>query len=162
MQIRPLQLDEWTVFRDLRLRALADSPDSFAQSLADGRARGDEYWMALTRSVTEPGGQVMFVVEEAGQPVGLAFGLLDAEAADCAHVGGMWMDPAARGRGADRALLEAVVAWAKARGCRRLELWVTEANAAAVRLYRHGGFQETGRRDVLPFEPSAPGRAHGA
>ncbi len=62
----------------------------------------------------------------------------------------MWVAPEVRGRGAGQALLDAVGVWARARGLERLELWVTEGNSAAARLYRRAGFIETGARDVLP------------
>jgi len=46
----------------------------------------------------------------------------------------------ARGRGVGAALLEAVVARARERGCRRIELDVSEANEPALRLYERFGF----------------------
>ena len=154
MRIRELRRHEWALFRELRLRALAESPDAFGRRLVDELARTDADWMRLTESVTTPGGQVMLVAEEAGRPLGLAFGIFDKERAKTGHVGGMWVEPAARGRGAGRSLLDAAIAWARSRGLDRLELWVTEGNAPAVRLYEQAGFADTGRRDVLPSNPA--------
>ena len=150
MRIRELERHEWALFRELRLRALAESPDAFARTLADARAESDAYWVRLTESVTTPGGQVMLVAEAEGRPVGLTFGLFDKERAKTGHVGGMWVDPAARGRGAGQTLLDSAIAWARARELDRLELWVTEGNGAAVRLCERAGFADTGRRDTLP------------
>ena len=59
------------------------------------------------------------------------------------------VDPAARGRGAGRLLVEAVATWAAGTGAERLELCVTEANDPAVALYHTAGFEPTGGRDVL-------------
>ena len=70
------------------------------------------------------------------------------------HVGGMWVDPGVRGRGAGRALVDAAIVWARSRGLDRLELWVTKGNGPAVRLYERAGFADTGRRDVLPSNPA--------
>ena len=154
MDVRLLRRNDAALFRDLRLRALADAPDAFAQTLADAEAQPDAYWERLTRSVTEPGGQVMFVAEDGAPPVGLVFGLLDPKRPSVARVGGMWVAPEARSRGAGRALLGAVVAWARERGLGTLELWVTEGNSAAARLYRRAGFVETGARAVLPANPA--------
>ncbi len=55
----------------------------------------------------------------------------------------------ARRGGLGRALVEAAVARAQARGCRRIELDVNEDNEAARRLYSACGFT---------FEPKPPGR----
>jgi GNAT superfamily N-acetyltransferase len=48
----------------------------------------------------------------------------------------------ARGNGLGRALVERVIAAARERGCRRVELDANEDNAAAVALYRRFGFSE--------------------
>ena len=110
--------------------------------------------MRLTESVTISGGQVMLVAEEEGRPLGLAFGLFDKERPKTGHVGGMWVDSSARGLGAGQALLDSAIAWARMRGLESLELWVTEGNGAALRLYERLGFADTGRRDVLPSNPA--------
>ena len=154
MRVRELERREWALYRELRLRALAESPDSFGRRLVDELARPDAEWIRLTESVTTPGGQVMLVAEEAGRPVGLAFGIFDKDRAKTGHVGGMWVEPEARGRGAGQALLDSAIAWARARELDRLELWVTEGNGAAVRLYERAGFTDTGRRDVLRSNPA--------
>jgi GNAT superfamily N-acetyltransferase len=154
MRIRELERHEWALFRELRLRALADSPDAFARTLAEALGANDAYWVKLTESVTVPGGQVMLVAEVESRPVGLAFGLFDKEREKIGHVGGMWVDPGARGRGAGRALLDAAIAWARSRALDRLELWVTKGNAPAERLYERAGFADTGRRDALASNPA--------
>lgn len=154
MRIRDLEPHEWALIRELRLRALADSPDAFARTLAEALGENDAYWVRLAGSVTKPGGQVMRIAEVDGRPVGLAFGLFDKERAATGHVGGMWVEPEARGRGVGCALLESVIAWGRARALDRLELWVTEGNGTAVRLYERAGFADTGRRDALASNPA--------
>src|SRR5882672_6858237 len=42
--IRRLTRDEWREYRELRLRALADSPDAFTTTLAQAQARDDADW----------------------------------------------------------------------------------------------------------------------
>src|SRR4051812_44071170 len=64
----------------------------------------------------------------------------------------LYVDEAARGAGLGRALMEATLARARARGCRRVELDVNEANEPAQRLYGSFGFSATantyGARDL--------------
>lgn len=55
-------------------------------------------------------------------------------------VGGLGVDPAAQGRGVGRALMEAAVDEARARGARKLALRVLGGNATARRLYEGCGF----------------------
>jgi GNAT superfamily N-acetyltransferase len=152
--IRRLRPDEADLFRDLRLRALEESPASFAETSTEMAAQPPEYWARLTASVTRPDGQVMFVAEEDGQPVGLVFGLFDRDDAALGHLGGMWVEPGWRRRGVGRALATAVIAWARERKLRALELWVTEGNRGAIELYAAHGFTATGEEDVLPSDPS--------
>jgi [ribosomal protein S18]-alanine N-acetyltransferase len=52
-------------------------------------------------------------------------------------------------RGAGRALVDAVLAWAAERGAERVRTSVTEGNAAATRLYAAAGFADTGEREPL-------------
>jgi ribosomal protein S18 acetylase RimI-like enzyme len=64
----------------------------------------------------------------------------------------LYVDAAARGAGLGHALVEATLDRARARGCRRVELDVNEANEAAQRLYDSFGFSATsnsyGARDL--------------
>jgi GNAT superfamily N-acetyltransferase len=64
----------------------------------------------------------------------------------------LFVDAAARGAGLGRALLDATLDRARARGCRRIELDVNERNDAALRLYGSFGFSATanpyGARDL--------------
>lgn len=154
MRIRELERREWALFRELRLRSLADSPDAFARRFVDEQIQPDAHGIRLTESVTAPGGQVMLVAEEDGRALGLVFGLLDKELLNTGHVGGMWVDPGARGTGAGRALLNAAIDWARSRELERLELRVTEGNDSARRRYEAAGFSDTGQRDALPSNPT--------
>jgi GNAT superfamily N-acetyltransferase len=64
----------------------------------------------------------------------------------------LFVDESARVRGLGRALMEATLDRARARGCRRVELDTNERNDAALRLYGSFGFSATanayGGRDL--------------
>lgn len=60
------------------------------------------------------------------------------------HCNGLAVDPAARTRGVGRALMEAVIAEARARGGRRFTLRVFAPNEPARRLYERLGFEIEG------------------
>jgi GNAT superfamily N-acetyltransferase len=127
--------------RDLRLRALSDSPDSFGEAFADVATRPSSYWDDLTRSVTEPKRNVMFLACEDEHVLGSTYGLLDRERSDAGRVGGMWVEPTWRRRGVGRALLQEVFSWAHDRGLTRLGLWAPAHSPAAISLYRRAGFR---------------------
>ena len=154
MKVRHLEPGEAALFKTLRLRALADAPYAFAHAHAEIAAKPDTYWEELTRSVTGPGRHVMLLAEDDGAAVGMAFGVLPRtdDRPDVPHLGGMWVEPAARGRGIGRALVEGVVQWAREQGFHVIALWVTEGNEPAIGLYTRLGFARTGRTDRLPTD----------
>ncbi len=53
------------------------------------------------------------------------------------------LDPAARRRGAGRALLQAAIEWFRDRKVARVMLWTSTANAAARQLFEQAGFRPT-------------------
>lgn len=150
MRIRTLEPHEITLHRDIRLRALRDSPYSFAETAEEAEARPFSYWEELTRSVTEPDRHVMFLACEGNAVCGSAYGLRDRENGDTAHIGGTWVAASHRRQGVGRALVHAVFSWARENGFKRLRLWAPSENAAALALYRQAGFKDTGHRRPLP------------
>ena len=154
MHIRTLEPHEVDLHREVRLRALADAPEAFGVVVAEVEAQPMSYWEDLTRAVTGPGGQVMFLACEDDTVLGSAYGLLERDRREAGRVGGMWVAPAARRRGIGRALLHAVMAWARGRHLTHLGLWAPAHSPAAVALYRQSGFRETGRRGPLPHHPT--------
>jgi ribosomal protein S18 acetylase RimI-like enzyme len=154
MQIRTLEPHEVHLHREIRLRALADAPDSFGEVVSEAEAQPISYWEELTRSVTEPGRHVMFLACEDDTVLGSAYGLLDRAQREAGRIGGMWVAPAARRRGIGRALLHTVMAWARGRQLTHLRLWAPAHSPAAVALYRQAGFRETGRRRPVPNNPA--------
>jgi GNAT superfamily N-acetyltransferase len=149
ISVRELQADEWPVYRDLRLRALEDSPDAFARTLAEEQGRPDSEWSRLVVSSATSPSQISLLAELDRRAVGLAYGRIEAEAPEVAQLYAMWVEPAARRRGVGRALVDAVAAWARSASARSLILRVTEGNTAAARLYEHAGFLPTSERALL-------------
>lgn len=76
---------------------------------------------------------------------------------DWAGVFDMATHPAARGRGAARAVLAALARWAARRGAGRLYLQVEHANAPALRLYGRAVFTE-----ICAYHYRCAGRAPGS
>lgn len=152
--LRPLSPDEVALHRDVRLRALRDSPASFGESFAEAAARPIAHWERLTRSVTAPSRQVMLLAHEGDDVLGSTYGLLDRERSDAGRVGGMWVEPTWRRRGVGRALLQEVLRWARAQHVQRLGLWAPAHSPAAIALYARAGFRDTGLRQPHPIDPS--------
>jgi len=135
----------WQRYRRIRLCALADTPDAFARTLAEEEAFAEADWRRRLSS-----GAAVFVAMRGGQDVGTATGSAWRERPGVAGLFGMWVAPAARRGGTGKALVCAVVEWARASGFEQLILDVADSNTAAIRLYQSMGFAPTGATGTLP------------
>jgi GNAT superfamily N-acetyltransferase len=146
VEVRRVGADEWQTLRDVRLRALEDSPDAFATRFDDARPRPEAWWTDWAAASADGDGQAMFLAWEGATAVGIVGTFVGQDGRRWLIA--MWTDPGARGRGVGRALVDATAAFARAAGSRELFLQVLEGNDAAASLYRSCGFEDTG-----PGEP---------
>jgi len=132
-ELRRLGPDDWDDFRDIRLRSLADSPDAFGSTLEREQAFTEDDWR---RRLTGP----VYVVDDP-TPVAVG-GMFDNEG--IGQIWGMWTDPAHRGRGHARRILDAVTPLLP-----RIQLHVNVANPVARTAYERYGFVGTGVLEQL-------------
>jgi predicted GNAT family acetyltransferase len=135
-ELRLLAPDDWEDFREIRMKALADSPDAFGSTLEREQGFTEADWR---RRLTGP----VYVIDEP-RPVSVG-GIFDN--AGSPHVWGMWTDPAHRGRGHARRILDALIPPGT-----RAQLDVNVSNGAARAVYERYGFVGTGQ-----LEPLRPG-----
>jgi len=146
VEVRRVRPDEWDALRDTRLRALEDAPEAFATRFEEARLRPDDWWIDWAARSAIGDSQAMFLAWEGAAPLGMV-GTFVAENGRRWLIA-MWTDPAARGRGVGRALVEATAEFARAAGSDHLFLQVMEGNESAASLYRSCGFE-----DIGPGEP---------
>jgi ribosomal protein S18 acetylase RimI-like enzyme len=133
--------DEWQLLRDMRLRALAESPGAFGST----HAREAEFDEAVWRDRTSR----MAYATHAGTPAGIVGAGVPDD--DSVELIAMWVAPEFRGRGVGGALVEWVIATARAQRRARIRLWHAEGNDAARRLYERFGFVETGEHPEVLY-----------
>ncbi len=139
---------DWARVRDLRLTALADTPDAFGSTLEREQSFVEAQWRQRLSSA------VTFIAQLDDQDAGMVTGLASEEPGT-AFLVGMWVSPAHRGAGIGRQLIAQLISWAQAEGFGRISLEVGDSNASARRLYKSLGFEPTGRTGTLP-----PPRTH--
>lgn len=147
--IRRVDEDDWQVVRDVRLRALRESPDAFGSSLAREESFAESHWRMRLR--TSP---TWVALDGDGAPRGLVSLVQEPGSPQSdRHVVSLWVAPEVRRQGLGWALLDAVTRGAAQDGAATVSLWVVDDNASAVDLYVRAGFERTGERQALPRDP---------
>ncbi|WP_042399246.1 GNAT family N-acetyltransferase [Streptacidiphilus carbonis] len=148
LELRILASDDWPLWRELRLAALAEAPSAFGSTLAEWTGAGDreERWRGRLEI---PGARDVVVVLD-GHPVGMASGVPAEEGAGVELIS-IWVSPAARGQGVGDLLIRAVEGWAVERQAKTLRLSVMPDNRQAIALYERHGFADCDESgDLLP------------
>lgn len=146
---RTLLPEEWETYRELRLAALAESPDAFGSTLAAEQTRSPAQWRDRLAAAQASGGDLPLVALMEELAVGLVWGKVDATDAALINVFQMWVAPAQRARGIGKALLGQVIAWAESINAKALQLGVTCGDTAANHLYASMGFRPIGSTEPL-------------
>ncbi len=143
MEIRQLTPSDAPVYREVRLRALREHAEAFTSS----HEEDEKLPLAATEKRLQPGGETRFWgAFDAGVLRGMV-GLEREHRVKTRHkakVVGMYVVPEAAGRALGRALLDRLVAEARASGVELLVLTVTDGNQAATALYERAGFHSFG------------------
>lgn len=147
VDLRVLTADDWTIWRAVRLAALAEAPQAFGASLADWQGAGDreERWRAR---LEVPGSYHVVAMLDAA-PAGMASGM-PSERDGTVELLSMWVAPYARGRGVGDLLVSAVTRWAEQRGADVVRLAVADGNEPAAALYERHGFGYAGETEMMP------------
>ncbi len=143
VEILVLEEDDWSTWRAVRLRALAEAPWAFGSKLEDWQGDGDTEARWRSRLSEVPFNAVAFI---GGEAVGQV-GALVHDTASTLLIS-MWVSPSARGRGVGDSLINAVIEWSSGRGATAVRLNVKTDNRRAISLYERQGFVI--RQDIEP------------
>lgn len=144
VELRVLTPDDWPLWRELRLAALADAPDAFGSMLAEWCDADEDRWRAR---LSIPGACDLVAVLD-DQAVGMVSGVR-GDLPDSVGLISMWVGPTARGRGVGDRLVEAVARWGADQGAATLRLSVVPGNDPATALYVRHGFRDNGEYGAL-------------
>ncbi len=151
--LAPITIENVSVFKEVRLRALRDSPSAFGSTYEREFQFSDEEW--IQRAIRWNGEKgVGFLAMDEGTACGIAGSFLDEDDVTRAQLISMWTAPTHRRQGVGRLLVDAVATWARLRGARMLLLMVTSVNEQAMRFYEQLGFARTGRTEPYPNDPA--------
>lgn len=139
VQVRAVKPGDEAALREVRLRALHDSPDAFTQPLSAAEIELLSLWKERIAASVE-GREIRLVATEAdGRFVGLAAGV---PFGNRIRVISVWVERASRGQGVGAQLVRSVGRWAAERGL-ECQIEVTPGNDRAMALYERLGFVAT-------------------
>ncbi|MFX0538440.1 GNAT family N-acetyltransferase [Ornithinimicrobium sp. Y1847] len=149
LRVRVLNEDEWPRYREIRLRALRESPEAFVASAEEEEAFDEDVWQARMersrRILAESEEDVVGVVSiGAGHRTTIP---------GAGELFGLWVDPPRRGTGVARKLMEEAARVGRDEGLRQLLYWVGTDNGRAVAFASSFGFR--------PTDDRRPMRIHG-
>ena len=135
--------DDLSLFREIRVQALQESPEAFGSTYASALARDTASWQEqLDATVSGDTRDTQFAFDGSNcAGIAALYREPDAPHGDLLM---MWVPPAYRGTEAAPTLINALIAWAKEIGLSSVYLNVTDANHRAIRFYERCGFIATG------------------
>ena len=141
------------VFKDVRLRALQDTPSAFGSTYAKESALKDADWIKRAAQWSNERAAAYLAMDK-DTACGIAGVYLDQNDATLAHLGSMWTAPSHRRRGVGRLLVNEIIRWVQLRKVHALRLMVVCNNQSAILFYERLGFTMTGRTEPYPNDPA--------
>jgi GNAT superfamily N-acetyltransferase len=132
------------VFKDIRLRALQESPTAFSSTYTEESTLTDADWLKRAAQWSSAK-SVAYLALDNDAAVGIAAGVLDRNYPLRADLMSMWVAPTHRGTGIGRLWVNAIVAWVCGHSVLHLYVMVTSNNDRAIAFYQNLGFVLTGR-----------------
>lgn len=151
--IKRITAEDAFVFKDVRLRALQDTPTAFSSTYAKEAQFPEEEWRNRAARCNGDG-RIGFLAFDDGCACGMVFCFTEEHDEAKGTILSMWVAPEVRRAGVGRLLIDAVADWAKSRGMRGLKLMVTSVNRGAIEFYQRIGFTMSGKTGPYPNDPA--------
>jgi len=153
--VRTVSPKEWRTVKAVRLRALADAPGAFAESLSEAEATPYSVWQDRIKENSEGVFSISFLAFSTTEPIGMAVGLHRPKEAKEARMVSMWVAPEYRGKNVADQLLLAVVGWARKSKVEKLVASVAKDNPKAGSFYQRSGFERMSERPEIPRQSAS-------
>jgi len=146
--IRTLQLEEWSILREMRLRTLTQSPQAFGGNLALESEWTPQQWQDQLKKFD------YVVASDSGKNLGgLSIETLEGDFGATCWIGSCWVDEAFRGQG----VLTSIISYVDSRAAEKhwqiqgLGVWID--NLSAIAAYEKLGFVAMGPQVASSSKP---------
>jgi len=148
IKVRELSPEDWQLYKNIRLKALLDSPKSFGSSHELEVDRTKEEW---EESLDKP---TIFVAFLDNMPTGLIGSHTRSEYPTWRYMFSMWVDPNFRNLKIGKLLVEHFIDWARNDRATKVVSGYSDENIDVFRFYEKLGFKKTGEKKPLSRNPS--------
>ncbi len=133
ISIKKISADDWRSLRELRLKAVVDSPEAFGDSIEVIENRSEEYWINGINSSD------VFISQAIDKWVGMIIFKQDSDGVW--SIKSLWVEPDYRKQGIGKMLMEKAIESAKENHVSLIELGVNTESESAINLYKSLGFE---------------------
>jgi GNAT superfamily N-acetyltransferase len=156
VSVRAVAVGDAPQLRELRLRALTESPDAFAGTAEEEARLPASHWRELAHQSGVADHLAIYVAIDGARWLAMGAGRWYDRDRGIAQLWGMWVDPAARGLGLGERLVQDVRGWAARQDARFLRLGVATRPGDATPFYERLGFVRTGETARMRRDPTRP------
>lgn len=142
--IRRIRLGEGSLFREVRLAALKESPEAFGSTYESAMERSGESWCEQADGTAAGKNRATFLIFQNDSPAGLVAVYRVEERPDFGEIIQLWVAPPLRGTGAAVQLTETALEWARASGFSHVIAGVLRNNHRSRGLFLKLGFEVSG------------------
>ena len=151
--LEPISSKNAPIFKNIRLRALKDSPTAFSSTYAEESQLTDTDWVKRARQWSGTH-SIGYLALDDNVEVGIAAGIFSQDEPSRADLVSMWVAPTYRRKGIGRMLVDAIAAWARSQNRQGLWLLATSNNHTAIDFYQRLGFSLTGKTEPYRNDPA--------
>ena len=139
LTVRVLDGQDWTIYREVRLAALQESPGVFGDSYDHEAAAEPTYWRSQLTAARR------LVAESDGSPCGVV-SVGSFEEPGSVELFGLWVDPTVRSSGVAGRLVDTAATLAGVEGATQMYYWAGTENGPAIGFATGFGFRVTSYR----------------
>lgn len=153
VQISTLSIADWSLYKELRLKALRQDSIAFLDSFEEALDKVDDYWMRHLNASEED--SITLFARASNKLVGMIAILFNTKVKTkhVAEIVGMYVDPKHRGKGIGIKLMQEIENKVREReDIKKIKLEVVETQEAAINLYKKQGFKVVGKLQNEFFE----------
>lgn len=135
----------WLDYKNLRLKALKEEPQSFGSSYEDHKDNTDSEWQQRLEEYKQGKKAWMFFAEKSGKLIGMVGGWQEETDIQqgIVNIMGMYVVPEYRGKGISKLLLHTLLEELKKNtSIKKVTLTVNTSKTSAFNLYKNLGFVE--------------------